>query len=83
MLYGDLMEEKDQLWVYFTMLVGGSSYNKETYGNRMLSFHTLKGAQNGETPERGNKVQNPALPSAPFKFTSNTAQVIVGYRIKA
>lgn len=77
LLFGDMMEEKDQLWIYFTLLGGGRNYNKETGSNRMISFHTLKGAQNGDVPVRANKVQDVALASAPFKFASNSAQVIV------
>jgi hypothetical protein len=77
LLYGDMMEEKDQLWVYFTLLGGGQNYNKETGGNRMLSFYTLKAAQNGGAPIRAALVQDLALASSPFKQARDGFQIMV------
>jgi hypothetical protein len=77
LLYGDMMEEKDQLWVYFTLLGGGQNYNKATRGNRMISFYTFKGAQNGETPIRPAAVRDVALASGPFKMARDGFQIMV------
>lgn len=76
LLYGDMMEEKDQLWVYFTMLGGCQDHNKDG-GNRMLTFYTLKGARHGEAPIRLNNIQKVALASAPFKLVRNGFQILV------
>lgn len=64
LLYGDMIEQKDQIWIYFTLLGGGRNYNKETGGNSMISFHTMKGIQNGDAGVRPSKVQDAAQPSA-------------------
>jgi hypothetical protein len=77
LLYGDMMEEKDQLWVYFTLLGGGQNYNRETGGNRMLSFYTLKAAQNGGAPIRVSKIQELALSSSTFKQARDIFQIMV------
>jgi hypothetical protein len=77
LLYGDMKEEKDQLWIYFTLLGGGQTYNKVTGGNRMITFHTLKGAQNGAAPIRAQAVRNVALASGPFRMVRDWYQVMV------
>lgn len=66
-LYGDMMEEKDQLWIYFTL------HHK---GNQMISFYTLKGAQQGEPPIRPYKVKEIALASWPFKHARDHFQIM-------
>jgi hypothetical protein len=76
LLYGGMMEEKHQLWVYFTLLGGTKSINKDG-SNQMLSFQTLKGARNGVAPIRLQSVQKVALASAPFKLARNGYQVLV------
>ena len=68
LLYGDMMEEKDQLWCYFTLLGGGDNYNQHTGGNRMLSFYTLKGAQSGGPSFHPGQIKTNALASQPFKL---------------
>lgn len=70
-LYGDMMEEKDQLWVYFTLLKADARKNAGPDSNRMISFYTLKGAKAGENPVRPAKIKEVALPSAPFKHAAN------------
>jgi hypothetical protein len=81
LLYGDLMDEKDQLRIYFTLLGGGDhNYNKETGGTRMIKFHTLKGAQIGEKPVHPMEVQKAALAARPFKLARNTWHVMVSLR---
>ncbi|KAH7378461.1 hypothetical protein DE146DRAFT_731056 [Phaeosphaeria sp. MPI-PUGE-AT-0046c] len=75
-LYGDMIDEKDQLWIYFTLLGGVQKYNKVKGGNRMITLNSLKGVQNGDAPVRPNMVQKVALASAPFKFASNAQQVM-------
>ncbi|KAH7074489.1 hypothetical protein BKA63DRAFT_595992 [Paraphoma chrysanthemicola] len=76
LLYSDMMEEKDQLWIYFTLLGGGQTYNKETGSNKMLSFFTLHAAKNGGAPLRPSRVQDSALASAPFKMARDGFQVM-------
>ncbi|KAH7087471.1 hypothetical protein FB567DRAFT_628429 [Paraphoma chrysanthemicola] len=76
LLYGDMMEEKDQLWIYFTLLGGGQTYNKQTGSNRMLSFFTLHAAKNGGAPLRPSRVQDAAIASAPFKMARDGFQII-------
>jgi hypothetical protein len=80
LLYGDMMDEKDQMWIYFTMLGGGHNYNHTTGGSRMISFHTLKGAQNGSEPMHPKDVQKAALPAGPFKLARNHFQVMVCWK---
>lgn len=77
-LYGDMMEEKDQLWIYWTLLGGLHHTNKGAHGSaRMISFQTLKGAQNGDVPIRPQNVQKIALASAPFKLAGDASQITV------
>jgi hypothetical protein len=71
-----MIEEKDQLWVYFTMLGGAQVLNKDG-SSRMLSFHTLEGARNDEAPIRLQNVHTVALASAPFKLARNGYQALV------
>lgn len=80
-LYGDMKDEKDQLWIFFTLLGGGQNFNKETGGNRMITFQSLKGAQNDDAPVRANKFETVGLASAPFKFASDAQQVVVSNRL--
>jgi hypothetical protein len=77
LLYGDMMEEKNQIWIYFTMLGGGHNYCKGTGGTRMISFHTLKGAQNGSEAMHPKDVQKAALAAGAFKLAQNHLQVVV------
>ncbi|KAF1915652.1 hypothetical protein BDU57DRAFT_499918 [Ampelomyces quisqualis] len=76
LLYGDMVDEKDQLWVYFTLVGGGQNYNKATGGTRMITFQTLKGAQNGEAPIRPQAVRDVALASGPFKMARDGFQIM-------
>jgi hypothetical protein len=77
LLYDDMMNKKDQIWIYFTMLGGGQNYNNTTGGTHMISFHTLKGAQNGTEPMHPKDVQNAALAAGPFKVARNHFHVSV------
>lgn len=79
LLYGDMMNEKDQLWIYFTLIGGGDNYNKETGRNRMITFSTLRNAQNGGPMIRPANVQDLALASLPFKQARNQFQVMVRF----
>jgi hypothetical protein len=77
-LYGDMMEEKDQLWIYWTLLGGANYNNKGPHGSaKMITFQTLKGAQNGDAPIRPQNVQKIALASAPFKLAGDAFQIMV------
>ncbi|KAH3940584.1 hypothetical protein HBH70_025820 [Parastagonospora nodorum] len=76
-LYGDMMEEKDQLWIYWTLLGGANYTNKGPHGSaKMITFQTLKGAQNGDAPIRPQNVQKIALASAPFKLAGDAFQIM-------
>jgi hypothetical protein len=75
LLYGDMMEEKDQLWCYFTLLGGGDNYNQNTGGNRMISFYTLKGAQSGGSPFHSGQIKASALASQPFKLARGQREI--------
>jgi hypothetical protein len=77
LLYGDMMEEKDQLWIYFTLLGRGDNYNSKTGGNRMIMFYKLKSAQAGGPSIRPNNVQGLAQASQPFKYAKTYYQVMV------
>lgn len=66
-LYGDMMEEKDQLWIYFTL---------HQKGKQMISFYTLKAAQQGQAPIRPCKVKEIALASWPFKHARDHFQIM-------
>lgn len=76
LLYGDMMDEKDQLWIYFTLIGGGDGY-AVTGSNRMLDFYALKAAQNGGASVRPSKIKELALASRPFKLAENNFQVLV------
>jgi hypothetical protein len=78
-----MMDEKDQLWAYFTLLGGSSGHNciKDTGGTRMITFYTIKGAQNGEKPVSPMEVQKAALAAAPFKLARNHWHVMVSFVI--
>jgi len=77
LLYGDMMEEKDQIWIYFTLTGGGDNYNKETSSNRMISFYKLKNAQKRDITLNPKRVQELALASQPFKQARDHWQIMV------
>ncbi|KAF2819210.1 hypothetical protein CC86DRAFT_472346 [Ophiobolus disseminans] len=74
LLYGDMMNEKNQLWIYFTLVGGGE--NMATGRSRMITFSTLKNAQNKGPILRAASVQDSALASLPFKQARNQFQVM-------
>jgi hypothetical protein len=76
LLYGDMMEEKDQLWIYFTLKGGGHNYNKNSGGTRMIMFYTLKGAQEGTGPYHPHLVKTGALASQPFKLARGQWEIM-------
>jgi hypothetical protein len=80
LLYGDMMEEKDQLWIYFTLIGGEDSY-ATTGNNCMLSFYSLKSAQSGGASTRPAKIKDVALASQPFKLAADNFQVLVSARM--
>ncbi|KAL1793675.1 hypothetical protein ACET3X_008657 [Alternaria dauci] len=65
LLYGDMLEGKDQLWIYFTL----NSYTKRKsdYAS-MLTFQTIKGAAHHEASVRPGTVQAIARASLVFKY---------------
>jgi hypothetical protein len=66
-LYGDMMDGKDELWIYFTLRRGNSGHD----ATKMVSFYTLKGARSGRDHIRADRVLKVALPSLPFKHARN------------
>jgi hypothetical protein len=43
LLYGDMLENKDQLWIYFTL---NTHHKQKSNYASMLTFQTIKGAAN-------------------------------------
>lgn len=76
LLYSDTIEEKDQLWIYFTLIGGGDSY-AITGSNRMLTFYSLKIAQSGGGSVRPAKIKDVTLASQPFRLAVDPFQVLV------
>jgi hypothetical protein len=69
LLYGDMLESKGQLWVYWTL-----NYHKKQKSNRdyrMVTFQTIEGAKNHEAGVRPGSVREVALASWPFKYAKD------------
>jgi hypothetical protein len=69
LLYGDMLESKGQLWVYWTL-----NYHKKQKSNRdyrMVTFQTIEGAKNHKAGVRPGLVREVALASWPFKYAED------------
>jgi hypothetical protein len=68
LLYGDMLESKGQLWIYWTL----NYHKKKSHLNyRMITFQTIEGAKNHEAGVRPTTVQKVALASWPFKHAKD------------
>lgn len=78
MLHGNMIDGKGQLWIYFTFIGGCDNFNKDTGGNRMISFYTFyKKDKQGPSiePQHVHKV---AIASQAFGQARNYRQFVVG-----
>ena len=64
LLYGDMLEKKDQLWIYFTL---NSHHKQRSNYASMLTFQTIEGAAHHEASVRPGTVQKVAQASKVFK----------------
>lgn len=69
LLYGDMMESKGSLWIYWTLDYHNKKKSHHDY--RMITFQTIEGAKNHEAGVRPGSVQNVALASWPFKHAKD------------
>ncbi|KAH6866354.1 hypothetical protein BKA58DRAFT_319335 [Alternaria rosae] len=69
LLYGDMMESKGSLWIYWTLNYHNKKKSHHDY--RMITFQTIEGAKNHEAGVRPGSVQNVALASWPFKHAKD------------
>ncbi|CAO2649218.1 Nn.00g066030.m01.CDS01 [Neocucurbitaria sp. VM-36] len=67
LLYGEMKEEKGDLWIYYTL---------HRKGSQMLAFYTLRGAKQDQAPIRPTHLKHVALPSLPFKHAQDHFQIL-------
>ena len=68
LLYGDMLKNKDQLWIYFTL---HSHHKQKSNYASMLTFQTIKSATNHEASVRPGTVPKVALASRVFKHAQS------------
>ncbi|KAI4918636.1 hypothetical protein J4E90_003023 [Alternaria incomplexa] len=69
LLYGDMMESKGSLWIYWTLNYHNKKKSHHDY--RMITFQTIEGAKGHEAGVRPSSVQTVALASWPFKHAKD------------
>ena len=67
LLYGDMLEEKGELWIYYTL---------HRKSSQMLTFYTLRGAEQDLAPIRPSQISRVAIPSLPFRHARDHFQIM-------